>query len=67
MKVTVKDGQVETANRILKKRMQRAGIFMYLQTHKHNITPTQARLEKKSEKLKVIRKYLSFRMKKEGY
>ncbi|WP_342261808.1 30S ribosomal protein S21 [Alphaproteobacteria bacterium endosymbiont of Tiliacea citrago] len=67
LKVAVKDGQVDHANRILKKRMQRSGLFDYLQTHKNHVPKTQTRTEKKAEKLKVIAKYLKNRMKREGY
>lgn len=67
MKITVKDGQVDHAYRILKKRLQKAGLFNYLQTHKNHIPKTQLRTEKKAEKVKVIAKYLKNRMKKEGY
>lgn len=67
LKVAVKDGQVDTANRILKKRMQRAGIFDYLQKHKHHIAKTEKRQLKQAERLKVIKKYLRNRLKKEGF
>lgn len=67
LKVTVKDGQVDHANRILKKRLQRAGLFNYLQTHKHHVPATVLKQERISEKKKIIAKYLKNRMKKEGY
>lgn len=58
MIVTVKDKNVDIANRILKKRMQKAGIFQYLQKSKHFISPTQKRTEKKNNKMKTIAKFL---------
>lgn len=66
MKVTVKDGQVDHANRLLKKRLQRSGFFEYVQKHKHHITNPEKKAEKLANRLKAIYKFEKNRKKRDG-
>lgn len=66
MIVTVKDRSVDFANKVLKNKMQKAGIFQKLQESKHFISPSQLRKEKKNNKMKAIAKYKRNQIKTES-
>ena len=67
MLVSVKNGKVEEANRILKRKMQRAGVLKKLRLSKHYEKPSEIRARKLAEKKKKIMKFLKKRMEKEGF
>ena len=67
MYVSVRDNQVEQANKILRRKMQRAGIYQEVKLKKHHEKPCEIRTRKAAEKRRTISKFLKRRMEREGY
>lgn len=67
MVVFVRDNHIEQANKILKRKMQRAGIYKEMRFRKHYEKPSEISARKAAEKDKKIVKFLKKRMEKEGY
>jgi small subunit ribosomal protein S21 len=67
MEVTVNDNNVDHALRILKKKMQREGIYKDMKIHRHFEKPSEKRARKKEESQRRSRKINRKRMEKEGY
>jgi len=67
MIVSIRDNQVEQGNKILRRKMQRAGIYQELRLKKHHEKPSEIKTKRIAEKKKKIAKYLKKRMEKEGY
>jgi len=56
VEVSVKDNNVEGALRILKKKMQREGIFKEMKMRSHFEKPSQRKLREKAENIRRSRK-----------
>lgn len=56
MKVDVRDNNVEQALRVLKKRMQREGIFREMRLREHFEKPSVKRAREKAEGVRRVRK-----------
>lgn len=67
MVVFVRDNHIEQANKILKKKMQKAGIYKEMRFRKFFEKPSEINARKNAEKAKKISKFLRKRMEKEGY
>lgn len=67
MVVFVRDNHIEQANKILKRKMQRAGVYKELRFRKHYEKPSEIEARKNAEKRKKIIKFLKKRMEKEGF
>lgn len=60
IEVTVKDNNVEQAARVLKKKMQREGIFRELKLRRHHETPSEKKVRIGQESVRRIRKLKSY-------
>ena len=56
MQVTVRDNNVDQALRVLKKRLQRAGVFREMKMRKYYEKPSEARVREKAEAVRRSRK-----------
>lgn len=60
IEVIVKDNNVEQAARVLKKKMQREGIFRELKLRRHHETPSEKKVRVGQESVRRIRKLKSY-------
>jgi small subunit ribosomal protein S21 len=67
MQVFVRDNDVNSALRVLKKKMQREGTFREMKLRRHYEKPSERRAREKAEGLRRRRKMLRKRLLKEGY
>jgi small subunit ribosomal protein S21 len=67
VEVTVNENNVEHALRILKRKMQREGVYKDMKLHKHFEKPSVRKARKKIESLRRSRKLNRRRLEKEGY
>ena len=67
MKVFVRDNDVGAALRVLKKKMQREGIFRELKRRRAYEKPSERRAREAAEAVRRHRKALRKRMEREGY
>ena len=56
MQVLVRDNNVDQALKVLKKKMQREGLFRELKLRKHYEKPSERRVREKSEAIRRARK-----------
>ncbi|MDR1234246.1 MAG: 30S ribosomal protein S21 [Holosporales bacterium] len=67
MEVTVIDNNVEHALRILKKKMQREGIYKDMKIHRHFEKPSEKKARKRIDSLRRARKLTRKRYERTGY
>ncbi len=67
MQVIVRDNNVDQALRVLKKKLQREGVFREIKLRRNFEKPSERRTRKKSEAVRRYRKLLRKRMEREGY
>lgn len=67
MEVNVRDGNVEQAFRVLKKKLQREGTFREMKLRRYYEKPSEKRARKKAEGVRRHRKLLRKRMETEGF
>ena len=67
MHVTVRDNNVEQASRILKKKMQREGLFREMKLRRFFEKPSERRAREKSESARRYRKTMRKRLERDGY
>ncbi len=67
MQVLVRDNNVDQALRVLKKRMQREGVFREMKLRRAYEKPSERRVREKSDAIRRYRKMLRKRMEREGY
>lgn len=65
--VSVRDNNVEKALRILKKKMQREGVFREMKLRRHYEKPSEKKLREKSESMRRSRKMDRKRRERDGY
>ena len=56
MQVLVRDNNVDQALKVLKKKMQREGIFREMKVRRHYEKPSERRIREKSEAIRRARK-----------
>ena len=67
MQVFVRDNDINSALRVLKRKMQREGTFRELRRHRSYEKPSQRRNREQAEGLRRRRKAMRKRMLQEGY
>lgn len=67
MQVFVRDNNVGSALRVLKKKMQREGTFREMKRRRSYEKPSERRAREKIEGIRRTRKALRKRMEREGY
>jgi len=65
--VIVRDNNVDQALRVLKKKMQREGIFREMKLRRNYEKPSEQRVREKAEAVRRHRKLLRKRMEREGF
>ena len=67
MQVLVRDNNIDQALRVLKKRMQREGIFREMKQRRSYEKPSERRIREEAEAVRRQRKALRKRMQHQGY
>jgi small subunit ribosomal protein S21 len=67
MQVFVRDNDVGAALRVLKKKMQREGIFREMKRRRAYEKPSERRVRERADAIRRTRKALRKRMEREGY
>ncbi len=67
MQVIVRDNNVDQALRVLKKKMQREGVFREMKLRRAYEKPSEKRAREKAEALRRHRKLMRKRMEREGF
>ncbi|MGK9164830.1 30S ribosomal protein S21 [Inquilinus limosus] len=67
MQVLVRDNNIDQALRVLKKRMQREGIFREMKQRRAYEKPSERRIREEAEAVRRQRKALRKRMQIQGY
>lgn len=66
MQVIVRDNNVEQALRVLKKRMQREGVFREMKARRSYEKPSERRIREEAEAVRRHRKMVKKKMQREG-
>jgi small subunit ribosomal protein S21 len=66
MQVIVQDNNIEKALRVLKRRMQREGIYREMRLRRHYEKPSEKRAREKAEAIRRLRKQERKRKEMEG-
>jgi small subunit ribosomal protein S21 len=66
MQVIVRDNNVDQALRVLKKKMQREGIFREMKLRRHYEKPSERKAREKAEAIRRARKLARKRTEREG-
>ncbi len=66
MLVIVRDNNVDHAARVLKKKLQREGVFREMKLRRHYEKPSERRVRMKAETVRRIRKLARKRIEREG-
>lgn len=67
MEILVRDNNVEQALRVLKKKLQREGVFREIKLRRSFEKPSTRKAREKSEAMRRARKLLRKRFEREGY
>jgi len=67
VQVIVRDNNVDQALRVLKKKMQREGVFREMKLRRNYEKPSERRAREKAEAVRRHRKLMRKRMEREGY
>ena len=67
MEILVRDNNVDQALRVLKKKLQREGVFREMKIRRNYEKPSERRAREKAEAVRRHRKLLRKRMEREGY
>ncbi len=67
MQVFVRDNNVDQALRVLKKKMQREGMFREMKLRRSYEKPSEKRVRQKAEAVRRARKLARKRLEREGY
>ena len=65
--VTVRDNNVDQALRVLKKKMQREGVFREMKNRRSYEKPSERRAREAAESTRRVRKLMRKRLEREGY
>ena len=66
MQILVRDNNVDQALKVLKKRMQREGIFREMKLRRHYEKPSDKRVREKAEAIRRLRKLARKKLQREG-
>lgn len=66
MQVIVRDNNVDQALRVLKKKLQREGVFREMKLRRHYEKPSEKRAREKAEAIRRARKLARKRTEREG-
>ena len=66
MQVLVRDNDVDQALRVLKKKMQREGVFREMKLRRHYEKPSERKVREKSEAVRRARKLARKMLQREG-
>ena len=66
MQVSVRDNNVDQAIRVLKKKLQREGVFREMKLNEHFEKPSEKRLREKGEAIRRARKLARKKLEREG-
>lgn len=67
MQVFVRDNNIDGALRVLKKKMQREGVFREMRLRRSYEKPSERRAREKTEAVRRYRKAMRKRLEREGY
>jgi small subunit ribosomal protein S21 len=67
VEVTVRENNVDQALRVLKKKMQREGIYREMKMRRHFEKPSIKKAREKAEAVRRFRKLMRKRLEREGY
>jgi small subunit ribosomal protein S21 len=67
VQVSVRDNNIDQALRVLKKKLQREGVFREMKLRRSYEKPSERRARERSEAVRRYRKMLRKRMEREGY
>jgi small subunit ribosomal protein S21 len=67
MHIQVRDNNVEQAIRVLKKKLQREGVFRAIKIKHTYEKPSQRRIRTKAEAFRRMKKLMRKRLEREGY
>ena len=67
MQVLVRDNNIDQALRVLKKKMQREGVFREMKLRRHFEKPSEKKARERAEAVRRFRKLQRKRMEREGY
>ncbi len=67
MEVQVRDNNVEQALRVLKKKLQREGVFRELKLRRHYEKPSERRVREDAEAVRRVRKLQRKRLMRDGF
>ena len=67
MQVFVRDNNIDGALRVLKKKMQREGVFREMRLRRHYEKPSERRIREKADAVRRYRKAMRKRMERLGY
>jgi small subunit ribosomal protein S21 len=67
VEVVVRDNNVDQALRVLKKKMQREGIYREMKLRRHFEKPSIRKAREQAEAVRRFRKLMRKRMEREGY
>ena len=67
MYVSVRDNNVDQALRVLKKKMQREGVFREMKNRRAYEKPSERRAREMAESTRRVRKLMRKRLEREGY
>jgi len=67
MLINVRDNNVDGALRMLKKKLQREGLFREMKLRKHYEKPSEKRKREAAESVRRMRKVLRKRLERDGY
>ena len=65
--VTVRDNNIDQALRVLKKKMQREGVFREMKNRRAYEKPSERRAREEAESTRRVRKLMRKRFEREGY
>jgi small subunit ribosomal protein S21 len=67
VRVTVRDNYLDQALRVLKKKLQKEGVFREMKQRRQFEKPSERRVREEQERQRRIRKLLRKRLEREGY
>ena len=67
MYVTVRDNNLEQALRVLKKKMQREGLFREMKNRRSYEKPSERRVRESAESMRRVRKMQRTRLDRDGF
>ncbi|MGL4825221.1 MAG: 30S ribosomal protein S21 [Alphaproteobacteria bacterium] len=67
MQVIVNNNNVEQASRVLKKKLQREGLFREFKLRRHYEKPSEKRVREQAEAVRRVRKASKKRYERQGY